>query len=483
MQPEDPLFLKLILMNYVALMGLSTLLAFVLHCSLKNRFSKLALSFWLTIIGGFIAQGVAGNEPFLAALAVLFTVPSSFILMQMMETVFEIKYKKNIYWFFVGCCVSLASIAYVNGFSFSIYSGLICIGVAAPVTLFIVQTLRIKRKKSAIQILFLVAAFSSTTHMYDYPFLRLNPDLQLVGFLIAFWNGFFNAIITPLLTIDTLHLAFKEKLEREISLTSSDLREKNMRLAKAERDKTHLLRVLCHDISNLLTVAHFSTEALIRKTLGKSPTAHNLVKAEEDDETHSLKHLRKISHAINSQNELITNIRTFLSIDTGKISVQVTPVDLREAVAETLLLIQKKADSKSISIQTDDLKAVKVQAEKLTLVNCVINNLLSNAIKFSHPKSEITLSTREDTDQGVVTFEVRDRGVGMDSLKLNSIFSETDPTTSKGTDGESGTGFGMPIVRYITEKIGAKVEIESTLESGNGDNHGTTVRVYFKKAA
>jgi len=72
------------------------------------------------------------------------------------------------------------------------------------------------------------------------------------------------------------------------------------------------------------------------------------------------------------------------------------------------------------------------------------------------------------------------------SIKDN-IFSPTLATTTVGTSGEKGTGYGMPIAKLFLENYNAKIALETKLESKNEINNnslsGTKVIIDFKKAA
>jgi two-component system sensor histidine kinase/response regulator len=54
----------------------------------------------------------------------------------------------------------------------------------------------------------------------------------------------------------------------------------------------------------------------------------------------------------------------------------------------------------------------------------------------------------------------------MSPSKLNNIFRTDIKTTTPGTGGETGTGFGMPIVKTMVDKFHGEILIESTPDEG-----------------
>jgi signal transduction histidine kinase len=120
-------------------------------------------------------------------------------------------------------------------------------------------------------------------------------------------------------------------------------------------------------------------------------------------------------------------------------------------------------------------------AEKSSLTYQVLNNLVSNAIKFSDPGSMIKLTISEENNS--IFVQIKDAGVGIPADLLGSIFDPKKQTTRDGTQGEKGTGFGMPIVRSYIERFGAHIQVESKTKQESSQDHGTTVTLKFEKAA
>ena len=104
----------------------------------------------------------------------------------------------------------------------------------------------------------------------------------------------------------------------------------------------------------------------------------------------------------------------------------------------------------------------------------VFANILSNAVKFSFVGGEITVKCWHDKKYVRVSFA--DRGIGMSEELKNKVFSPHEATSRRGTEGEAGTGFGMPIVKSMVEIFGGDVSVTSYSHEKSSE-HGTTFTI------
>lgn len=106
---------------------------------------------------------------------------------------------------------------------------------------------------------------------------------------------------------------------------------------------------------------------------------------------------------------------------------------------------------------------------------------MSNAIKFSHPGGRIVLWAVPAPD-GEVAIEVIDHGIGMPEALRASVLEITRRTTRPGTEGERGTGFGMPLVKAYVALYGGRISVTSRTRDESPDGHGTTIAVHLRQA-
>jgi CheY-like chemotaxis protein/anti-sigma regulatory factor (Ser/Thr protein kinase) len=120
------------------------------------------------------------------------------------------------------------------------------------------------------------------------------------------------------------------------------------------------------------------------------------------------------------------------------------------------------ARQKGIEITNMIPENSRIYADRALLTEAV-QNLVTNAIKFCARGDQITISLAEKDATAIC---VRDTGPGIRPDMLDNIFKYEKKTTTKGTAGETGTGFGLPLTKDIIELHGGKMGVKS--EPGKG---------------
>lgn len=261
---------------------------------------------------------------------------------------------------------------------------------------------------------------------------------------------------------DYITKPFNSKELRARVRTHLELKFHKDSLLNSNNEQQKLLHMLCHDLANPVGAILSTVE-----TLDDEPMSPSLAEAVE-----------LIAAAAKNANDVIELVREMRLLE--KKEPKLGKVHLRKAVEESFALLSRKFQDKSVSFRLDIAPDIQVKAEKRSLVNSVISNLLSNALKFSFHGGEIAVDC--EPRDGHVLLRVKDDGVGIPEELLNIIFDETQFTSRRGTEGEKGTGFGMPLVRKYINAYGAKIEIKSvprlSSEAGPG---GTEVEIAFKQ--
>ena len=104
-----------------------------------------------------------------------------------------------------------------------------------------------------------------------------------------------------------------------------------------------------------------------------------------------------------------------------------------------------------------------IKADKVHLSN-VIFNLLDNANKYSPRKPQIMVSTA-DADGGIY-ISVNDKGMGISKANQKKIFDKLYRIPTGDVHNVKGFGLGLSYVKFIIEKHGGTIQVES--EPGKG---------------
>jgi signal transduction histidine kinase len=138
-------------------------------------------------------------------------------------------------------------------------------------------------------------------------------------------------------------------------------------------------------------------------------------------------------------------------------------VDLAELASDALQRISPAAEFKGIGLQQEVVANSGIVTDPDTLRQ-VLDNLLSNAIKFSPRGATVTLSLREITRGWM--FEVKDTGPGIPELDRGHIFEKYYRGRNQPSEGGSGSGLGLYIVKQFTEALGGIVDCSSNTPQG-----------------
>ncbi|HVR95847.1 MAG TPA: response regulator [Thermoanaerobaculia bacterium] len=189
--------------------------------------------------------------------------------------------------------------------------------------------------------------------------------------------------------------------------------------------------------------------------------------------------LETIERNARAQSQLIADILDVSRIITGKLRLQLGPIDLPQIVESVLDSIRPAADAKSIrlSVALEPLAApVQGDADRLQQV---VWNLLSNAIKFTPRDGQVDIQLRQ---AGSDTLELRvsDTGIGIPIYFLPYVFDRFRQAESNTTRSHGGLGLGLSIVRHLVEQHGGTVHVES---AGEGQGAAFLVRLPVRSPA
>jgi signal transduction histidine kinase/CheY-like chemotaxis protein len=168
--------------------------------------------------------------------------------------------------------------------------------------------------------------------------------------------------------------------------------------------------------------------------------------------------------------QIVEDILDVSRIVSGKIRLDVQPVEIPLIVDNAVATIQPAADAKSIRLQLMLDPRVGPVAGDPNRLQQVLWNLLSNAVKFT-PKGG-SIQVRAERVNSHVEIVVSDTGTGIRPEFLPHVFDRFRQADSGTTRKTGGLGLGLAIVRHIVELHGGTVEATS-----GGEGQGSTFRV------
>jgi signal transduction histidine kinase len=212
----------------------------------------------------------------------------------------------------------------------------------------------------------------------------------------------------------------------------------------ANRVKDDFLAMLSHELRTPLNAIFGWTHLLKRGKLSEADRARGI------DVIHR--------NAV-AQRAIIDELLDISRIVTGKLELDVKPVELAGIIDAALDAVRPSAEAKNIQIVVAiDRQAGFILGEAMRLQQ-VVWNLLSNAVKFTPPDGRIEIELRANGSQ--LEIVVRDSGEGIAPAFLPYIFERfrQADTSAKRTHG--GLGLGLSIVSSLVAMHGGSVRAES----------------------
>ncbi len=284
--------------------------------------------------------------------------------------------------------------------------------------------------------------------------------------------GFTSAIIVPLVTqgrtlgaITLIAAESGRKFGPEDVALAESLAQRaaiaidNARLYRdaqaASRLKDEFLATVSHELRTPLTAV-----------LG---WAH-MLRAGQLDEQGEAQALEIIERNARAQAQLIDDLLDVSRIITGKLRLDVRPVDPASFIEAAIDAVRPAAEAKGVRIQQVMDTGVSAVSGDPARLQQVVWNLLSNAIKFTPRDGRVQVRLERINSHLEIT--VSDTGAGINAKFLPFVFERFRQADGTTTRQHGGLGLGLAIVRQLVELHGGSVQVES-----RGEGLGATFTV------
>ena len=258
-------------------------------------------------------------------------------------------------------------------------------------------------------------------------------------------------IIIGILIIFILYFRMSQQQLKELNEAKKEAVEANRAKSEFLSNMSHDIRTPMNGIVGMTAIAmsNINDNARVKDCLAKI--------------TLSSKHLLG----------LINDVLDMSKIESGKLTLNIHQISLREAMESIVNIVQPQIKSKN---QHFDIFIQKIQTENVhcdsVRLNQVLINLLSNAIKFTPENGSIRVYLEQESSplgENYVRchFKVKDSGIGMTEEFQKKIFDKFSREQKDQVYKTEGTGLGMAITKYIIDTMGGTVELKSTPGEGS----------------
>lgn len=179
-------------------------------------------------------------------------------------------------------------------------------------------------------------------------------------------------------------------------------------------------------------------------------------------------HLNNIRIVCKHITHLLNNLLDVYRLNEAKETRNDVPFSLNDLLERTVSGFTYIVNNKGILFNHRfDNTDVKLLGD-MDRIGQIIDNLLTNAVKFTESG---TISFNVRYDDGRLSLEVKDTGIGMNEIMLSRIFRPFERLASEANT--DGFGLGLPITKGLVDLLGGTITVAS--ESGSGSTFCVTL--------
>lgn len=244
--------------------------------------------------------------------------------------------------------------------------------------------------------------------------------------------------------------------ERELEQLNLSLKRSMEEAQQANVAKSQFLAKMSHELRTPINAVLGMNEMILR----------------ENEDASIAEYAENIKNAGNALLSQINDILDFSKIESGRLEIILSDYRLSDILSDVVLLLCDKATSKGLKFVVDVDKDIPdgLHGDEVRLRQILVN-ILNNAVKYTE-KGSVLLSARAEkiassADEVLLTFHVRDTGIGIREEDLPKVFSPFHRIEEKRIRTIEGSGLGMSITKQLLEMMGSRLEVESVYGKGS----------------
>lgn len=271
--------------------------------------------------------------------------------------------------------------------------------------------------------------------------------------IIAFTLAIIFALV---LTFLYMRYRYLQNVQKTLNRFNEEIQSKNTSLEDLNHTKDRFFSIISHDLRTPVGSIIALSDML----------KDNFDRFKQDEIKQTIFDIQK---AAERTYLLLENLLSWAIIQLRNADPVPRRHELKSVCESAILYLESPAKTKNISINLSIDDQEHFYADK-NMINTVIRNLLANAIKYTEQNGEISIYSK--TDDETVTVHVLDSGIGIKEIDKETLFNIDRLVSNKGTEGETGAGFGLALSKDLLQKNGGEIRVKS-LEAKGSDFYFT----------
>lgn len=222
-------------------------------------------------------------------------------------------------------------------------------------------------------------------------------------------------------------------------------------IRRLERMRSEFVANVSHELKTPITAVKGFAETLLGGAVNDEETARSFLQIIYDES--------------DRLNRLIGDILELSKIESRRVPLVFSPVEVTSFVDKSIKLMQSEADRKNITISLNVEPGLYVEADEDRLRQIVMN-LLSNGINYTAEGGRLSLKA-EGRGEDYIRIEISDTGSGIPKKDLPRIFERFYRVDKARSRSSGGTGLGLSIVKHLIELHKGTISVKSEVGIGS----------------
>lgn len=259
-----------------------------------------------------------------------------------------------------------------------------------------------------------------------------------------------------------------KQLNQELGDTSrgvvalyAELDERAEQLRRASELKTRFMSNMSHEFRTPLNSVLALSRLLLDRIDGELTV----------EQERQVGYIRKSAESLL---DLVNDLLDLAKVEAGKVDVKPNAFSVANLFGSLRGALRPLLTSPSVDLLFDPSPGIPGLYTDESKLTQILRNLISNALKFTE-QGEVRVTARYVAEDGLVTFAVRDTGIGIATADQERIFEEFSQVDTDLQKKVKGTGLGLPLSRSLAHLLGGELTLESV--PGQGSMFSLTIPV------
>ncbi len=242
---------------------------------------------------------------------------------------------------------------------------------------------------------------------------------------------------------------------QELQSINEQLVESKKELDAINKTKDRFFSIVAHDLKGPLNSLKGYSHLI--STFGDKLPKEEIISMAADQE-----------RTLDNLYKFLEDLLSWSRIQMKAVALEPKEIELKSVVDKMYRILILQMEEKDITMKCVNIENKKVFADE-NAVFTVLRNLVSNSIKFTPKGGRIKVKAKTEKDKKEINFtkiSITDTGIGMPKEVSEKLFKLDNKYSTKGTEGEKGTGLGLIICKEFIEQNGGEIGVESTEGEG-----------------